>query len=198
MKFLFPFVFFSAIAFSAYVKRNAKNDLDITMEILNKEREANTTRRQDISNLDYIHLDPDRLPVLTAPSSKLADYDQKLRGYVDKKMLNLSGISNTELKLTYGAPNLPILSEYDEAFTQCSILLNKYGQTLMEEGFSREAVELLNYTLELGAASSQSILLLGKEYQRTGNTSALDQLLLHASSLPDSIRELTIQKLRDL
>ena len=43
MKFLFPFVFFSAIAFSAYVKRNAKNDLDITMEILNKERKANTT-----------------------------------------------------------------------------------------------------------------------------------------------------------
>ena len=91
-----------------------------------RENEANFTRRKDISQLPYIKIPYDSLPFIQNAHGEIAEYQKELLSFKDSKLLNLSGLSNTDLKLMYGIANLPELSQYDEACTGSDISRNFY------------------------------------------------------------------------
>ena len=71
----------------------------------------------------------------------------------------------TDLKLTYGAPNLPLLSEYDENFTLLISTLQKWASLLYDAGQTAEAQTVLEFAVSAGSDISGSYKLLASIYR---------------------------------
>lgn len=148
--FLFPFVFFAAILFSIILKNRQHDDVNGVQAFWERESKANMTPARDISNLNYITLLPDALPFLSNPTQTIAECQKTILALSNCKILDLGGISNTDLKLQYGAANLSRLAQYDENFSSLQRTLAKWGRALKNEGYTLEAAAVLEYALELG------------------------------------------------
>ena len=105
------------VVFKLVVNRKPKTDPDA--EFLELERRANLTPRKDISNLPYIKVPAGSLP-LDVPTDReeIRELQDIIRSMEHKQVLNLTGMTNTELKLEYGAPNINILSAADSNYTK--------------------------------------------------------------------------------
>ena len=101
---IFIFVVF---LFSYLRKRSTREQREAQEQFWQRENEANHTRRQDISGLPYINIPLEQFPVGIFEDDALKEDEKKLLALSEKKILNLGGITNTELKLLYGAANLP-------------------------------------------------------------------------------------------
>lgn len=167
MKLLFPFVLFFSLIFTMLLKKSSISFSQQAEALLEKERTANSTRKKDISNLDYITIPYEKLPFLEKPSERVKSYEQDILYLKDQKILNLNGISNTELKLTYGAANLPDLMQYDENYIRLVAILGKWAQALMDENYVTEAQTVLEVAVEAGCDSSSIYLNLASIYQST-------------------------------
>ena len=97
-----------------------------------KERQANITRKKDISNLDFITVPVNQLPFPETGREDISDIQKHILALASGKIVNFTGISNTELKLRYGAPNLDILSEYDKNYLELVRSLYRYGKYLYD------------------------------------------------------------------
>ena len=109
----------------------------------------------------------------------------------DKKILNLTGKTNTDLKLEYGAANLTYLSECDENYTTLSRTLNTYSARLYELGYESEARKVLEFAVETGSDSLSMYRLLADIYSGRNEADSLEYLLFKANQL-DSMLKKTI------
>lgn len=171
-----------------------------------REMEANTTRKKDISNLPYLNADVSRLPEKTAdkkaemtdPDGEITAIYETLRALDGKQLLNLSDISNTDLKLAYGAANFPFLSECDTNFTIFTRNLQKLASLYAAADDSAAAIQVLEYALELHTDIGASYRLLGHLYADRKDTAALMHLTEAAASLPELTRTPVLQELEKL
>ena len=148
---MFPFlaifiVFCLVLAF--YIRRNDTSQQKVLDDFWEKERQSNAVRKKDISKLDYITIPLDKIPVKLCTSTEEAFF-----ALAEKPMLNLVGISNTDLKLQYGTANLEILSEYDNNFIDFVALLPDYATELIEAGEKETARMLLEFAVSVNADS---------------------------------------------
>lgn len=149
-----------------------------------REEEANATRRQDISQLPYIRLSLDELPLnVCSYDETLSRCDREVCALAEKQILNLTGFTNTDLKLKYGAPNLPILSECDENFTQLARLLQEWGNRLYELSYRNEAEQVLSSAVRFGSDIKGTYTLLASIYQENHNEAGFLQLKQYAKLL---------------
>lgn len=162
---------------------------------LERERTANATRKQDISGLDYLPFSADALPVGEFQDDELAGYEETLTKLSEKKIINLSSMSNTDLKLMYGPANFNDLSEYDENYHTLSSALLGYAQR--EEALNRTdaAVTILEYAMSLAIDSSQIYLLLAKLYQKRQTPEKIQTMIDTISTMDESFRTLVLPKL---
>lgn len=187
--FLFLFITFLALL-SYYIKKNNKTQEKVINDFLEKETMANHSRKQDISKLDYIIIPWDKLPAnLETPSQKAF---WKLK---DKKLLNLTGISNTELKLQYGVSNLDTLSEYDSNFMDMVQLLPIYAKELIEQGYVSYAKELLEFGISCNADSRQIYFLLADIYKEENQANKIAMLIEKAQTLPELTKQAVLKQL---
>ncbi len=173
------------------IKKNAKSKTETVQEFLQRELEANTTRRQDISGLAFQTVTLSWLPDISdVPDTEgeIAAVLAQLKRLEGKQFLNLSGISNTDLKLTYGAPNFPLLSACDANFTTFMRKLYELGLHLSEAGAFGAAIPVLEYAVECGTDVGSTYRLLGSLYAKQGNQDALDALCQKAEALPETIQ----------
>ena len=108
-------------------------------------------------------------------------------------MLNLTGISNTDLKLSYGTANLALLSEYDTNFSDMVALLPDYVAELLDAGQQDDAKALLEFAVACNADSKRIWLLLADMYREEGNRAKLEWLCEASEGLPNLTR-LAVQK----
>ena len=101
----------------------------------------------------------------------------------DQKIVNLTGISNTDLKLAYGAPNLPILAQYDQNYTVLARSLDRYASFLTKSGNTDDAVKVLEFAVETGSDISSTYKQLVALYQSNGIKDKIPSLKEKASSL---------------
>ena len=138
MKFLLPYFVLFLIVIQFLIRKNSKNDDNRNEKYWEREHLSNSSRKKDISNLNYIKI-PDTLPFVTdLDNFELKKAQQQIIDLKDKKILNLTGLSNTDLKLEYGVANLTVLSEYDENFTILVKALNKAGSILLDNGYEKD------------------------------------------------------------
>ncbi len=175
------------IIFMAVVsyKRFKANRLNQAAEdsFWNRENAANSTRRKDISNLNYVDFSGVALPFSLFEDDLLKQCESQILALKEKKILNLTGISNTDLKLKYGPANLPELTQYDQNFTLLARTLNTWGQRLHELSYNEEAVAVLSFAVSIKSDIRATWQLLAQLYAESGSTAKIQEMKLSAASL---------------
>ena len=114
-----------------------------------KELQSNNVRKKSLENLEYIHIPFDLLPFGTAGDDpSLQSAEDELTALKDEKIVNLTGISNTDLKLEYGTANITPLSQYDQNYTALVCSLQKWGQALYDLGRFEDAAKVLEFAVK--------------------------------------------------
>lgn len=128
-------------------------------------------------------------------SEELAGAESELCMLANTPIVNLNGISNTELRLTYGTANLEPLSLYDQNFTTLIRGLQKWGTLLSSAGKPADAVTVLSYSVSIGSDIAGTYALLARLYKDQGAVSKIEELKESASKLstlmkPSILRDL--------
>ena len=169
------------------IRRSSRKANKDTENFWNKEAEANLTRRKDISTLDYITLNIDQLPLADQADETANSYRNTILKLSNQKILNLSGISNTELKTRYGAANLDKLSEYDNNYIQLVSILHKWAERLFSTGDFITARKVLEFAIYHKSDVSKSYKLLAEIYLKLSMPDKIKDLLpiLEESHIPE-------------
>ena len=174
--------------FSFSMKRRTKKEKQYVDNFWEREREADSTRRKSLENLDYVAIPLQDLPMdVLGDLPEIEEYHEKLRELSGKKIVNFAGYSNTELKLEYGAPNINLLSEYDRNFEElitllqewASLLLQNWGESAQlcpEEERKQAAKKVLAFAVSIGSDITASYEKLVKLYLEYGEQDKLPAL----------------------
>lgn len=174
--------------FSFSMKRRTKKEKQYVDNFWEREREADSTRRKSLESLDYVAIPLNDLPMdVLAELPEIKEYHDKIRELAGKKIVNFAGYSNTELKLEYGAPNINLLSEYDQNFEElitllqdwASLLLQNWGegaQLCPEEERKQAAKKVLAFAVSAGSDITASYEKLVKLYLEYGEQEKIPAL----------------------
>lgn len=195
---LFASTFTLAIAIAMASKRNSKNKAAIEQEFWERERAANSTRRKSLDDLPYIKLPMEIFPMELLPDvPKVEDYRQVILSLADLPIVNFTGLTNTELKLRYGAPNINLLTSYDQSYTLLVRTLQQWAQALYDGGYPKEACQLLEFSVSTGTDVSATYRLLSKIYQEQGTPEKIADLYLTAETLNSANQKVIVDILKE-
>ena len=162
------------------------------------ERKANGTRRKSLEYLNYISIPLDQLPLtVMAEDEKVADYVRIIRELSTCKIVNFTSITNTELKLRYGAPNIDLLSSYDQNYTVLARTLQQWAQLLSDNGYLAEACQVLEFAISTGTDVSGTYKLLCQIYHLQNTPEKIGFLYPIAETLPESRRNAIVRILQE-
>lgn len=184
---MFPFlaIFITfCLILAYYIRRGDAAQQKAEDAFWEKERRSNAVPKKDISKLDYINIPFEKIPAVLDTSAEKSFFALK-----DKPMVNFTGISNTDLKLTYGTANITALSQYDTNFTEFVALLPEYTSELSEAGYTDTAEMLLEFAVNANADSRKIYTQLAAIYQEKGESDKLYALHEHAERLPESTKK---------
>lgn len=153
-------------------KKNYPNKESLN-SFLAREDQANATRKKDISKLPYIKVPFNMLPFDitlndTKKQTKIVEYQKIIYNLSDNNMLNLIGISNTELKECYGPANLPLLTACDQNYSQYIRTLHLWAECIYDE-YPEQAISMLEYCISIGTDISGTYDLLSEYYLLKNN-----------------------------
>jgi hypothetical protein len=167
-------------------------------ECLEQERQANAVRKKSLDDLEYITIPFDRLPFdLAGDNETLKSDEDAILAMKDSKVVNFTGISNTDLKLTYGAPNLPLLTEYDQNYTNLVKYLDSWGSHLVDEGYKTEARKVLEFAVECRTDLKSTYLLLADLYVENFEFDKMDHLIEVAGELNSLMKGPIVRSLKE-
>ena len=198
MPFLFLGLFVIILSvISLFRKRHDRRQNEVDTNFWAREEEANHVRRQDLSGLSYISIPFDSFSIGSFSDEKLLELEAKLLPFQDKKLLNLSGKSNTDLKLLYGPANLTTLTEYDTNYVELLKLLTEYANRLMELGHEAAAIPVLEFAVSSGSDISSHYMTLANYYRKHQMHDKLVHLKFQAEAIETVMRATILQKLED-
>lgn len=177
---LFPFltVFMIIIIFLAIRYRsNQQHQDEMQEEFWSMEATANATPSVDLNNLTYITIPLDKFPLGFSKEEEILSLEAQLKDLSTKPLLNLTGKTNTELKLTYGVPNLEKMAEIGENFDNLTIILRDYAKALLDHKMIAEAITVLEFGAGIGTDISQHYIMLGQCYITLGKTDKVQHLI---------------------
>ena len=187
--------------FRVKTKQSSKEENKSIEEFLTREQEANFTRKKDISNLEYISVNLEILPFSDTTDEYEIQLENNVKKFADKKLLNLSGLTNTDIKLLYGSANLDILSSYDQNYTLLLRDLNKWGAYLFQKERYSDSKTVLEYALSLGSDITETYTTLAKIYLSEDSPEKVQKLIEQISEsdayLKDSIKLSLIKLLQE-
>jgi hypothetical protein len=160
-----------------------------------RERQANLTRKKDISNLDYIHVPLSTLPFPETGSEEISDIQKHILNLSAGKIVNFTGMSNTDLKLQYGAPNINILMEYDKNYLELVRSLYRYGKLLYDKQLTDEALSILKYALSIKTDISANYTLLATIYKEKNDAEGINSVISAAEELTSMTKKALLANL---
>ena len=185
---IFTIIILILVGILTYQLRKTTNaQKEVEDNFWTREREANFVRPKDISNLCYITI-PDGLLPLNIES----DTEKEIATFIDKKMLNLTGMTNTDVKLEYGRQNFDKLSTYDDNFTQFIKLVPEYAKELMDANQVSDARNLLEFAVKNKADIRQIYQLLSSIYVDSGESGKINNLIAYAQNLDSLTKNMII------
>lgn len=175
------------------ISKNDRAKEDTMSKFWEREHQANFTRKQDISGLDYITIPLDKFPLNLGTEAETS-----IKELANCKILNLTGISNTDLKLMYGVANLEVLTQYDNNFTLLVNALSTYGKELIDAEKIDEAKNVLEYAVSIKADAKQIFVLLAKIYQDANEPDRILSLIHTAEELNSFSRNTILSALKEI
>ena len=151
----FP-IFASFILFVIWVTiesaRRNKKDNKMTQGFWDRESKANHVRKKPLTDLPYITIPLESLPFsMMKDDSGIQDCQKTILELSEKQIVNLTGLTNTDLKLQYGTSNLSTLSEYDGNYTTLVSTLFMWAQILYNNTYVDGAQAILEYAVSIKA-----------------------------------------------
>ncbi len=163
-----------------------------------KEYQANATRKADISSLDYITIPLDALPFAETEEEELKSVQTGIKNLAGQPILNLTGLSNTDLKLEYGVGNLSFLTQCDDNYTLLIQGLYKWGSYLYNHNKQNEAVAVLEFGIQCRTDISKNYILLAELYKDLNMPEKIDDLIRTAKTLTSLSKETILAALKDI
>ena len=163
-----------------------------------KEQRANNTKKQPLDDLEYITIPFESLPMDILPDDEqVAEYKDTLRVLSESPIVNLTGISNTDLKLKYGAPNLDILMRYDQNYTILARTLNQWAAYLYKNGYVKEARVVLEFAISTRTDISGSYKLICEIYKEENTPEKIRELYPVAESIISATQKTIVRILQE-
>ncbi len=159
------------------IHKNTGHSKADTDKFWKRELASNEVRRLDISNLDYITISTDQLPLTDNPDDTINAYRNTIVKLKDKKAINLSGSTNTDLKLQYGTANISKLTEYENNYLTLVSILQKWADRLYKQGSTVDCRIVLEYAIACRTDVPTSYKLLAKVYQQEHQTDKINLLI---------------------
>lgn len=185
-----PSIFICFLIFSAWLfyerRKSERKQERISQEFWDREEEANHTKNKDISDLPMYCPDAEQIPMPETDDENITYYQGKVRESVSKPMMNLSGFTNTDLKLAYGTGNFNTLSEYDTNFNAFLMDMSNLGKAYFTAGRLEEAAAVYQLCLASGLKKSTDYQALARVYVAMGRAGKITDLITEAeqSDLP--------------
>ena len=174
--------------------RREKSGID---DFWKREEQSNSIRKQDISQLEYITIPLENLPMEASNDTKVTEYQNVVRDMAEYDILNLTGISNTDLKLQYGAANLEVLSMADWRFTTLARTLANWGTRLYELGDIEGATKVLEFGIDCRSDVKATYSTLAKIY-KDSRPEDINHLINVAESLNSLTKNSIISELKEI
>lgn len=128
---------------------------------------------------------------------KVEDYKQIILTLKDLPIVNFTGISNTELKLRYGAPNIGLLTQYDQNYTLLVRTLQQWAQLLYDAGYLTEACQMLEFAVSTGTDISSTYRLLCRIYKEQHTPEKIGSLYPIAEVLNSAMQKTIVRILQE-
>lgn len=119
-----------------------------------------------------------------------------LRSLSTQKIVNLTGYTNTDLKLSYGTANITCLTEYDQNYTLLVSTLQKWAEALYRGGAKKECRQVLEYAVSVGTDVSHTYFLLADLYDEEGESDLKCSLIEKASGLSSLSSKVIVRTLQ--
>ncbi|MCR4788897.1 MAG: hypothetical protein K5888_09930 [Lachnospiraceae bacterium] len=193
-------IFASVVMFSLWLmfairRRRDKEEAEY-QAFWDEEAKANSTRKQPLDDLNYITIPFESLPMdILKDDTEVASCHEMLQTLSEAPIVNFTGLTNTELKLRYGAPNIDILSNYDQAYTLLVRTLDKWAHILHENGYVSEARNILEFSIGTGCDVSSTFDLISKIYIEAGEKEKIRELIPKAEALNSLMKKPILNKL---
>lgn len=195
---LFIIIVILAFLFRHNVSRASKRDIQKGESFWEKESKANNVRKKSLDNLHYITIPIDSLPFFLGIDEKLENLQDEIKKLHAETIVNLTGISNTDLKLEYGPANLPALTKYDQNFIRLSRTLCQWGTRLHELSYDKEAIQVLEFGISCKTDIKSHYVLLGKLYLQNQDYDKIDAIIQTASELHTIMKDSIIKELKEM
>ena len=186
------------------IKRGDDRKRSADAEFWRREREANFVRKKNLDSLDYIRVPLERLPFGALPGNAIVENAEKtVRALAEKRILNLTGLSNTDVKLAYGTANLPVLTEYDQNYMDLVTSLQAWAGELYAESLFEQALSILDYAIGIKTDVSHTwhlyidCIRFHAGYDTEESRSVLKSRLPVAESLTSLSRDGIVKELRE-
>lgn len=178
-------------------KRHSKMEEKSRKEFWDREARANQTRKKSLDGLAYITVPLESLPVNTlAENPKVAECVALLQDLSTQKIVNLTGLTNTELKLSYGAANITCLSEYDQNYTLLARTLQQWAELLYLGGCKEEARIVLEFAVSTHTDVSHTYYLLADLYEEAKAPDKKEALRNAAEALHTPLKKTIVRTLQ--
>ena len=163
-----------------------------------RERRSNLVRRQSLDHLNYITIPLDTLPTeLLTEDKEVCNCINTIRQLSGEKIVNFTGYTNTDLKLEYGAPNINLLTQYDQNSTLLVRTLQKWADLLLQAGYEPQAVIVMEFAIQTGTDVRRTYYALAEYYRAAGNTRGIQNLLETALQLRSLNKEPIVHTLQE-
>ena len=176
-------------------QKSKREEEDKERKFWERERESNFTRKKSLDNLNYVTI-PESILHMTPMTEEIESFLRDLKDLSAYKIVNLTGFTNTDLKLEYGTANINILSDYDFHYTKLVTILQKLAELLHENSNDADAIHVLEFAVSTGTDVSKSYYLLAKLYHDAGAPEKITNLINQAQSIRSMLKDTIVQNLQ--
>ncbi len=197
-----PFVLASVILFCGLIayegRKHGKQRANQEKSFWARENAANNVRRKPLDDLNYISIPLDTLPMnLMTDHTDISECLQIIQELSTVKIVNFTGISNTDLKLQYGAPNINLLTEFDQNYTLLVRTLQKWAELLYKNDYVAETKIILEFAISTHTDVSKSYYLLADIYKQQGEPEKIQGLIDVAKGLNSALKGTIVRTLQE-
>lgn len=146
-------------------------------EYLQTEKNASLSANKSLEDLTFISIPLDRFHFHSSKDAQLSQIEEDIQKLSTEKICNLNGISNTDLKLNYGADNFDLLSKYDQNYLELVRTLAEWSTRLLELGYDDDAIAVAEYAIDCNSDVSKTYTTLAKIYKKQGKLDKLYDLI---------------------
>lgn len=163
-----------------------------------REMQANNIRKKSLDHLEYINIPFSALPFTTmSDDDTVSEYQRLIKSFEHKKAVNLTGFTNTDLKFQYGAPNITILTKYDQNYTILVRTLYQWGETLYKNNFIDESQVVLEFAISTKSDISGTYKLLAEIYINKRTPEKIQKLIVTANELNSIMKSSILSYLKE-